>query len=133
MKASRKADLVYYVHMKKFFVVYRVPVATMNEWMKTTKPEEMQAQGKKLESDMMAWMEKHASAIVEKGVPLGKTKSVTANGITDSRNDLNYYQIVEAESHEDAAKLFTDNPHLQIPTSFIEVIDIPQHGAIKIV
>ena len=34
--------------MAKFFVVYRVPVETMQEWRKNTKPEEMKAQGEKL-------------------------------------------------------------------------------------
>jgi hypothetical protein len=36
--------------------------------------------------------------------------------------------IVEAESHEAATNLFTQNPHLQIPTSFIEVMEIPHAG-----
>jgi hypothetical protein len=38
---------------------------------------------------------------------------------------LNWYSIVEAESHDAAAKLFSDNPHLQIPQAFIEVMEIP--------
>ncbi len=114
--------------MKKFFVIYRVPVATMEEWKKNAKPEEMQAQSKKLMDDMNAWMAKHAGSFVEKGSPLGKTKTVSASGITDTRNDLNYYQIVEADSHEAAAKIFADCPHLSIPTSFIDVMEIPHMG-----
>ena len=114
--------------MKKFFVLYRVPVATMDEWMKTTKPEEMKEQGKKLETDMMAWMSKHAESFIERGAPLGKTKTATAKGVVDSRNDLNYYCIIEAESHDAAAKMFADNPHLAIPTSSIDIIDMPHMG-----
>ena len=114
--------------MKKFFVLYRVPIATMDEWMKSTKPEEMKAQSEKLGKDVMEWTKKHAPSLIDKGSPFGKTKSVTAQGVTDTRNDLNYYCIVEAESHDAAAKLFTDNPHLQIPTSSIEVMDIPHVG-----
>src|SRR5437868_2302629 len=114
--------------MNKYFVVYRVPVATMDEWRKTTSPEEMKAQGEKLGADMKAWIEKHAAQLSEKGTPLGKTKTVTKDGIADSRNDLNFYQIVEAESHEAAAQIFTDNPHIQIPSSFIDVMEIPKMG-----
>lgn len=114
--------------MNKYVAIYRVPVATMDEWKKNTKPEEMKAQGEKLGKDMMEWMKKHESSFADRGQPLGKTKTVTKDGVTDSRNDLNYYQIVEANSHEEAAKLFADNPHLQIPTSFIDVIEIPHMG-----
>ena len=115
--------------MKKFFVLYRVPVKTMEEWMKTTKPEEMKAQGAQLGKDMMAWMKKHEKSLLDKGQPLGKTKTVTAKGVTDSKNDLNYYCIVEAESHEEAAKLFADNPHIQtIPDSFLDIMEIPHIG-----
>ncbi len=112
----------------KYFVLYRLPVETMQEWRKTTKPEEMKAQGEKLGKDMMAWTEKNAAHLVDRGQPLGKTKRVTANGIEDTANDLNYYCIVEADSHEAAAKLFTDNPHMQIPTSYVDVMEIPHMG-----
>ncbi|MHB8652213.1 MAG: hypothetical protein ACYC8S_03730 [Minisyncoccota bacterium] len=114
--------------MKNFFVIYRVPVATMDEWVKNTSPEKMKEQSRKLEDDMMQWLKQHESSFVEKGAPLGKTKSVTKEGITDSRNDLGYYAIVTAESHEAAAKLFADNPHLEIPASSIDVMEIPDMG-----
>jgi hypothetical protein len=39
------------------------------------------------------------------------------------------YAIVEAESHEAAAKTFEGHPHLQIPQASIEVMEIsPLHG-----
>ena len=114
--------------MNKYIVLYRVPVATMDEWKKSTNPEEMKAQGEKLGADMMAWTKAHESSFVDRGMPLGKTKTVTKDSVTDSRNDLNYFQIVEAESHEAAAKLFADCPHLDIPTSFIDVMEIPHMG-----
>jgi hypothetical protein len=34
------------------------------------------------------------------------------------------YAIVEAESHEAAARAFEGHPHLQIPQSSIEVMEI---------
>ena len=115
-------------HMAKYIVLYRVPVATMEKWKGETKPEEMKAQGEKLGKDMMAWMQKHEGSFADRGIPLGKTKTVTVEDVKDARNDLNYMQIVEAASHEEAAKLFIDNPHLQIPTSYIDVMEVPHMG-----
>lgn len=115
--------------MNNYFAVYRVPVATMDEWKKTTSPEQMKEQSEKLMKDMMAWMEKHADSFVEKGWPLGKTKSVSMKGTVDSRNDLNYCQIIQAESHEEAADLFTNCPHVQqIPDSCIDIMEISNMG-----
>lgn len=114
--------------MKKFFVLYRIPVATMEEWRKTTSHEEMKRQGEGLGTSMITWAKKNERALVDRGQPLGKTKTVTKDGIKDSKNDLNYYCVVEAESHDAAAKIFVDNPHLQIPTSFIDVMEISHMG-----
>ena len=114
--------------MKKFFCLYRVPVETMQEWRKTTSPEEMKVQGEKLGAAMMAWTQKNEKAIVDRGQPLGKNKRVTGSGAEDMANDLNYYCIVEAESHEAAAELFKDNPHFDIPTSYIDIMEIPHMG-----
>ncbi len=114
--------------MKKFFVIYRVPIATMDDWRKNTPSEEVKAQGEKLMKDMMAWMQKHKGAFVGEGMPLGKTKTVTKDGVADTRNDLNYGCVIGAESHEAAAAMFADNPHMQIPNSSIDVIEIPHPG-----
>jgi len=70
-------------------------------------------------------MEKNDSMIVDKGLPIGKTKHITADGITDIKNDLNWYLVIEAESHDAAAKLFVAHPHLDIPQAYIEVMEIP--------
>ena len=115
--------------MKKFFVLFRVPVASMDRWMKDVSDEER----KKQSGDMMKawgeWAEKHKAEIVDNGAPLGKTKTVSKNGIADSRNDLNYYIIVEAASHDEAAKLLSDNPHVtMIPDATADVMEIPQMG-----
>ncbi|MGH7141165.1 MAG: hypothetical protein ACREGH_00835 [Minisyncoccia bacterium] len=114
--------------MKKFFVLYRVPIETMREWRTNTKPEEMKTQGEKMMHDMAAWTEKNSAALVDRGQPLGRNKRVTSVGIEDTPNDLNYYCIVEAESPEAAAALFADNPHPSIPTSFIDIMEITQQG-----
>ena len=40
------------------------------------------------------------------------------------KNDIMLYAIVEAETHEAAAKMFEGYPHLQIPQASIEVMEI---------
>jgi len=114
--------------MNNYFVIYRVPVATMDERMKNTSPEERQKQGQALGTGMMEWTKKNEKSIVERGWPLGKTKTVTKDGVKDSKNDLNYACIVQANSHDEAAAMFKDNPHFTIPTSYIDIMEIPHMG-----
>ena len=69
-------------------------------------------------------MSDHAKMLVDKGAGVGKTKRVTAQGTSDTRNDIMLYAFVEADSHDAAAKTFEGHPHLQIPQSSIEVMEI---------
>ena len=86
----------------------------------------MKAATEKMMGAWENWTKAHEKNLVDRGAPLGKTKRITASGISDIRNDLNWYSIVEAETHDAAARIFLDNPHLQIPQAFIEVMEIPQ-------
>jgi len=45
---------------------------------------------------------------------------------TDTVAD-NVYQIIEAESHEQAAQMAKDNPHFVISTSYIDVMEVPRN------
>lgn len=58
----------------------------------------------------------------------GKTKRVTSSGVSDTRNDIILYSLVEAEFHEAAAKAFENHPHLQIPQASVEVMEIRPMG-----
>ena len=69
-------------------------------------------------------MGKHAGIFVDKGAGVGKTRRVTAQGSAAGRNDIMLYAIVQAESHEAASKMFEDHPHLGIPQSSIEIMEI---------
>jgi len=68
-----------------------------------------------------AWAEKHQSAIVGMGGPLGKTKKVSQRGIEDTSNEMGAYMVVRADSHEAAAELFEKhfpgNPSRSCPFS----------------
>jgi hypothetical protein len=71
------------------------------------------------------WMADHAGAVVDKGGPLGKTKKAGRNGITDTRNAVAGYVVVEAESHEAAAKMFEGHPHFAIfPGDSVEIMEV---------
>ncbi len=78
-----------------------------------------------------AWAEKHQSAIVGMGGPLGKTKKITQHGIDDVSNEMGAFTLVRAGSHEAAAKLFENHPHLVIfPGESVEVMPVlPIPGA----
>ena len=69
-------------------------------------------------------MSDHTKMFADKGAGVGKTKRVTAHGTSDTKNDIMLYAILEAESHGAAAKTFERHPHLQIPQSSIEVMEI---------
>lgn len=77
------------------------------------------------------WMSDNAAAVVTMGGPLGKTKRVGKDGITDIRNRMTGFIVVKAESHEAAAKLFESHPHFAIfPGDSVEVMPcLPVPGA----
>ena len=76
----------------------------------------MQAWGK--------WMEANAADIVDAGGPLGKTKRVSRDGITDTANELAGYVILRAESHASAAARFEGHPHFAIfPGDSVEIME----------
>ena len=91
--------------------------ATADEASKQRMREGMMAWGK--------WVEDHKAAIVNGGSPLGKTMKVDKSGISPTRNDMGAWIVVQAESHEEAAKMFEGHPHYTIfPGDRIEVMEI---------
>ncbi len=114
--------------MKKFVVMYRVPVEVMEEWKKNTPPEEMKKQGEKLGKEMGAWMEKYKKSIVDNGNPLGKNTRMTMEGAAPTTNDLNFYNVIEAESVEDVIAMHKDNPHMSILEAYLDIMEVPHMG-----
>jgi len=108
--------------MKKFMVLYMASGADFEKAMKHSTPE----QHKKGMEGWMKWMEKNKKSIVEGGAPLGKTKRVDAKGTSNTKNGVGGYSIVQAQSHDAAAKLFgKSHPHLQMmPGGWIEIVEI---------
>ena len=113
--------------MKKFLVTYLAPVAVIDDWKKTDATTRQAAEAK-MQQAWKAWMGDHAAMLADKGAGVGRTKRVTAQGTADTRNDIMLYAIAEADSHEAAARAFEGHPHLQIPQSSIEIMEIHPLG-----
>jgi len=111
---------------KKFLVLYLAPAAVLEDWSKTD-PETRRPAEEKMRTAWRDWMSEHAGMILGSEAA-GKTKRVTSSGVADIRNDIMLCGYVEAESHEAAAKAFERHPHLQIPQSSIEVMEVRPMG-----
>jgi hypothetical protein len=109
--------------MIKFLVTYLAPASVIEDWKKTEPAKRKEAE-EKMQSEWKKWMSAHMKMFADKGAGVGKTRRVTAQGTADTKNDIMLYAIVEAESHQAAAKTFEGHPHLQIPQSSIEVMEI---------
>ena len=96
------------------------PVSAVESWMASTTPEQRKAGAQEWEK----WSKDHARDLADAGGPLGKTKRVTAKGVVDVKNEMLGYSIIEAVSHDAAAKLLKDHPTFQIPGGSIEVVEI---------
>jgi hypothetical protein len=107
--------------MKKFMAIYMASGADFERMMKNSTPEQ---RTKGMEA-WMKWMNDNKTSILEGGAPLGKTKRADAVGVSDTKNNICGYSIVQAETHDAAAKLFgRDHPHLQMPGASVEILEI---------
>jgi hypothetical protein len=111
--------------MKKFLAIYIGTASAFEEsgWnaMAEGKRKELEAAGFKA---WMDWGGAHADAIVDQGAPLGKTKRAAKEGISDIKNSVAGYVIVQAESHEAAAKMFERHPHFAVfPGDSVEIME----------
>jgi len=106
--------------VSKFFVLYLAPIAAMDQMMAKATPEQMKAGM----DAWWAWMNNNKSALVDMGAPLGKTQRVTTAGVSSVRNEVTGYTIVEAESHDAAAKMVVGHPHLMVPGAYIDVLSV---------
>jgi hypothetical protein len=107
--------------MKKFMAIYMASGADFEKMMRNSTPDQRQ---KGMEG-WMKWMNENRASILEGGAPLGKTKRADATGVSDTKNNIGGYSIVQAETHDAAAKLFSrDHPHLQMPGAWVEILEI---------
>ena len=109
--------------MTKFMAVYVGSTAGMAKWKAMDEAKRKQSEKAGMEG-WIKWGTVHAKAIVDQGAPLGKTKRISRRGIADTKNEMTGYTIVEAETHEAAAKMFENHPHFMIfPGDAVEVME----------
>jgi hypothetical protein len=109
--------------MKKYLVLYMMPHAGMEEWMKTS-AEQRKAEEEKMQKEWGEWTNAHKAMFVEMPAGAGKSKRVTKAGAVDAKNDIMLYSVMQGESYEAVVKALEGHPHLGIPEAWIEVMPI---------
>jgi hypothetical protein len=111
--------------MKKFLAIY-IGTASALEKAQWNQMDEKTRKAREAEG-FQAWMDwgvKHGAAIVDQGAPLGKTKRASPEGLSDIKNVMTGYVVLQAESHEAAAKMFENHPHFTIfPGDSVEIME----------
>jgi hypothetical protein len=111
--------------MKKFLAVYLGSESSPKaaEWESLNKKARQERERAGVEA-WQKWVMKNKKSIIDMGAPLGRTKQVDAKGVSNTKNLMTAYTIVQAKSHEAAAKLFVDHPHFTIfPGDSVEIIE----------
>jgi hypothetical protein len=111
--------------MKKFLALYTGDASSeaMTAW-NLLSSEERARRGQSGMEAWGEWMSAHQAQIVDTGGPLGKTKCADGNGITDMKNQLTGYVIVQATSHAAAAAIFERHPHFTLfPGQSVEIME----------
>jgi hypothetical protein len=109
--------------MKRFLAIY---IGTGDGFEKWQKLDEATRKAREV-SGIAAWkdwMASNSRVVVDQGGPLGKTKRTSPDGVADTRNNMTGYVIIQAETHEAAAKLFEKHPHFTIfPGDSVEIME----------
>lgn len=90
------------------------------------KPPESPEEGAKHMEKWKVWVGGLGDAVVNPGTPLGKSKTVTPDGVSegDGSNPLTGYSIVKADSMDAALEIAQGCPYLEIGT--LEVAEIKE-------
>ncbi|HZX28937.1 MAG TPA: hypothetical protein VFF16_17820 [Telluria sp.] len=110
--------------MKHYLCVFTGTPDAMAAWQTLSEDERKRREGAGMAA-WKHWAETHARDIVQTGGPLSKTKRVSKDGISDIRNNLAAFVVVQAESQEGAARMFIDHPHFTLfPGDGVEVMEV---------
>ena len=109
--------------MQKFLVLFTAPVAVLEDWMKQEETFRKEEEAK-MKRAWDVWMGEHKALFTGGVAGAGKTKQVTKDGVTDTKNAIMMYALIEAESHDVAATAFVEHPHFGIPQAAIEIMPL---------
>ena len=109
--------------MKNFLAIYLGSESARARW-ETLDEQQRKEREKAGMKGWIEWVTENNKSIVDGGGPLGKTKRINAKGVSDTKNQIAAYTIVQAESHEAAAQLFLNHPHFLIfPGDSVEIME----------
>ena len=74
-------------------------------------------------AEWMEWMKAQGDVWVDEGNPVGKNQRITDTA-TDAQNEVCGYSIVQAESAEAAAAIFTNSPHTKQPNCWVDLMPV---------
>lgn len=99
--------------MPRFLAVYTMKNEDFDAFRRLPKAEQDAIDAKGV-PQWMAWEERNAAVILDRGGMVGKTTRVNKDGVSEASNALCGYLVVEAENAEAAARLFLDHPHITV-------------------
>ena len=110
--------------MKTFIAIYLGSASAIAEWKKMDEDTRKRQEKAGMEA-WKNWVSANQKTIVDPGGPLGKTKRISKQGVSDTTNELTGYTIIRAESLEAAAKIFEKHPHFTMfPGDAVEVVEV---------
>lgn len=96
--------------MKRFLAIYLGSAIALAKW-KATDDQKGKEQEQAGMDAWMKWVKENEASIVDHGAPLGITKRISAEGISDTKNEIT------------ALRLFRPN-HTKPPLNYLQVIRI---------
>jgi hypothetical protein len=109
--------------MKKYLAIYMGTATAMANFQKLDEKTRKDREQTGIAA-WKKWVETNKKAVTELGSPLGKTKRIDAKGVSDMKNEIGAWTVVEAESYEAAANLFLNHPHFTIfPGDHVEIME----------
>lgn len=109
--------------MQKFIAIFMLTRAEIDSFMSLSEDERKAKMGS-MEEAWQAWLTEHKDHVVDEGSIFGRTKRVTESGVEDVKNELTGYMIVQAESHDEAVKMFENHPQFTMPGSSIDIMSL---------
>ena len=103
--------------MAKYMILYRATTSARDQMANAT-PEQMKAGM----DAWMTWAGKAGDAVVDLGTPLAPSTHVGATAA--SGEDVCGYSILQAASAQDITNLLDGHPHLEMPGSSIDVLEM---------
>lgn len=99
--------------MPRFLAVYTINPEDLAAFRRLSKAEQDAVDAKGI-AQWMAWEERNAAIILDRGGMVGKTTRVTKRAIAEAKNPFCGYLVVEAATADAAAQLFLDHPHITV-------------------